>query len=255
MRVGIIGFKGFVGSAFYDVFSADKGCKVTGVSKKNYESLIGQTFDLLINANGNSSKPLADREPMKDLEMNLVNTIRFLNDFKFGCFLHVSTVEIYPDKSHEKNTREDLLINPVGLSNYGFSKYLSEQAVMRYAKNWLVIRLAGMFGKNMKKGPAYDILEEGKLFISGRSELPFIETAEVARIAKGLIERQRFNRIYNIVGKGSIQLSQFARLANVKLSSEGEETRTLRVSTEKLERETGLPSTIDSIKQFLSKHM
>ena len=134
-----------------------------------------------------------------------------------------------------------------------FSKYLSELIVKRYAHNWIIIRLAGMVGEGMKKGAVYDLITRHKLFVSKQSRYQFIETKEVARISKILIERKRFGEIYNIVGKRNIELSKVARIFKVKLTSNGKDKYIFNVSTNKLEKEINLPTTIRTVKDFYNK--
>ena len=251
MEIGIIGWEGFVGSAFYEVFSKDRKYHVTGIGRKNYDAAKGTRFDILINCNGNTSKRLAETEPVKDFEMNAVSTMRILHDFPSKAYVHISTIEVYNDTSSHEKTREDSVIEPDLLSNYGFSKYIGELIARKYAKKWLILRLGGMVGKNMKKGPAYDILTLHKLFVSEKSEYLFINTAEVARIAKLLAERGRWGGIYNVVGNGSVALEKFAQLAGVKLAGSGKEVRKFSVSTEKITGETDLPTSQEAVSEFL----
>jgi dTDP-4-dehydrorhamnose reductase len=251
MRVGIIGYKGFVGSALYTVFSNSKNLEVVGIGRAEYPDYVGKNFDVLINANGNSSKLLAEREPKKDFEMNVLATLNSLRDFSFNKYVYVSTIDIYCDKSASESTSEDAIISPSKLSNYGFSKYLGEILTQKYAVDWLILRLGGMVGENMKKGPAYDILNLQKLFVSSKSHFQFINTHEVANITKYLIENNRMG-IYNIVGDGNIQLSDFAALAKIKLTSEGTDVMDYNVSCGKLKLDIKIPSTMETIETFLA---
>lgn len=250
--VGIIGYRGFVGSAFYSLFSQDNNYSVDGIGRENYENARGQAFDILINCNGNSSKRMADAEPEKDWEMNVKFTERFLSDFPSRHYLHISTVEVYNDRSDSEKCSEDSAIYPSLLSNYGKSKHGGEQAARRHP-SFLILRLAGMVGPGMSKGPAYDILALHKLFISEKSRLHFMHTREVARIAKLLAEKGRWGETYNVVGKGNILLSEFAEIAGVKLSSAGKEEMQFAVPTAKLEKETAIPSSTETVRSFISE--
>jgi nucleoside-diphosphate-sugar epimerase len=251
MRVGIIGFKGFVGSAFFKVFSEDKGCKITGIDKENYERFLGSDFDILINADGNSNKRLADSDPIIDFNMNVIDTLKFISDFEYKHFIHISTVYVYSDRSTESATREGTCIELERLTNYGMSKYISELIVKKYCKSWMILRLAGMVGPNMKKGPAFDILNLKKLFISSKSRLNFLSTTDVANISKQLVAKKRWNEIYNVVAKESVELSEFARLAQIKLSSEGKEKQIYNISSKKIEKEFKMPKSADVVSKFI----
>ncbi len=248
MKVGIIGYKGFVGSAFYKVFS--QGNEAVGIDRHNYQASKGGKFGLLINVNGNSSKRLADTEPEKDFEMNVASTLRFLHDFEFAHYLHISSVDVYNDLSSTGSSNEEAKIDSAKLSNYGLSKYIAELVTKKHAKSWMILRLGGMVGKNMAKGPAYDILKLGKLFISPSSKYQFINTFEVASIAKKLVEKGKWGQIYNIVGKGNISLEEFAKMAKVNLSETGKQEQVFNISTEKIEKECKISSTPETVKRF-----
>ncbi len=250
MKIGIIGCQGFVGSAFCSVFSQGNQHEVEGIGRSNLHLMKGARFDILINANGNSSKRLADADPKKDFEMNVDATVGFLEDIACEHYIHLSTVEVYSDKSQKEATREDAAIDPAKLSNYGSSKYSGELAAKKHAKSWLVLRLAGMVGPGMKKGPAYDILHDGKLYLSEKSRLHFMDTREVARIAMLLCEKGKWGETYNVAGKGSLELLEFARIAGVKLSSSGSEKVLFDISTEKLEREVKVMPSEEAVRAF-----
>jgi len=252
VKVGIIGFRGFVGSAIYNCFAEDKRYETTGIEKDSYGQLKGGEFHLLINANGNSNKPLADKNPQPDFEMNVTNTLHFLHDFSYSHFLHISTADVYPDKTKPQNTLEDTPVNPHSLSNYGFSKYLGELMVKQHAKSWLILRLAGMVGKGVKKGAMYDVLALQKLFVSPQCKYHCMDTADVARIAKALYEKEKWGEIYNVVGKGSIELCEYAKLAGVQLKETGTSLAVFNVSTQKLEKELEVPSSLQAAKNFVA---
>jgi nucleoside-diphosphate-sugar epimerase len=253
MKVGIVGYRGFVGSALYGAFCADKKYEAVGIDRDNAHLMKGSMFDILVNANGNSSKRLADADPQRDLEMNVAATIGFLTSIACVRYVHISTVEVYNDKSSAKSTDEDAKIDPASLSNYGFSKYCGELAARKYAKSCMVLRLAGMVGPGMKKGPAYDILSHGRIYLSEKSRLPFMDTREVARIAKLLCERGKWGETYNVVGRGSVQLSEFAKIARIRLSSAGKEEAIFRISTGKLECETGVMASEEAVRRFVGE--
>ena len=253
MKVGIIGHGGFVGSAFFEAFSQDKAYSVAGIGRQEYPSLKGEEFDLLVNCNGNSSKRLAESGPADDFDANASATVRALFDFPCRHYVHISTVEVYNDKSDGKATREDARVDPGKLSNYGFSKYCGELAARKYAKSCMVLRLAGMVGPGMKKGPAYDILALGRLFISSKSALHFMHTRDVARIAKLLCKQGKWGETYNVVGRGALGLSEFASIAGVELSSEGKDVEMFSVSTEKLQAACPVPDSRGTVKGFVGE--
>ncbi len=250
MKVGIVGYQGFVGSALYGEFGKG-GNTVVGIGRDNYKPLAGHHFDILVNADGNSSKPLAEKDPKKDFQMNVGATLDMLHDFQCDGYVHISSIEVYADTGSDRATLEDAKIEPERLSNYGFGKYLGELVARKHAKRWLILRLGGMVGRNMKKGPAYDILERGMLYVSEKSRYQYMNTEAVARIARELVQKGRWGEIYNVVGKGNIELGEFAKLAGVKLVKSGAQALKFDVSCGKLAGEMPVPATLETVKELI----
>lgn len=249
--VGVIGYRGFVGSAIFEVFSSDDKYETIGIGSDGNVTGFSETLDLIINADGNSSKILADKDPIKDFDMNVNSSLRFLKGFNYVSYIHISTSEVYNDVSNHELTKESAEIDVSQLSNYGVSKLCSEALVKHYAREWIILRLGGMVGKNMKKGPVYDIINLHKLFVSPNCRYQFINTLTVAHIAKQLFERGRYMQIYNVSGKGNVQLSDIAKLAGIKLESFGDVEYTYNVNIDKIGNEFDIPSTTDTITRFL----
>ena len=68
--ITIIGGNGFVGSAYARLLAA-QGVPHQVVTRENYASLRGGACDVLINANGNSKKFLAAREPLNEFDQSV----------------------------------------------------------------------------------------------------------------------------------------------------------------------------------------
>lgn len=151
MRIAVLGYKGFVGSAIYQHFSDSGKYEVVGIGRENYASFIGEHFDVFINANGNSKKLLAAKEPKYDFEMNVKTTLDTLLDFKTDKYVYISSVDVYNDVSNPANNHEDAAIQAEKLSNYGFDKYLGELVVKKHAHNWIILRPGGMVGEGLRK--------------------------------------------------------------------------------------------------------
>jgi nucleoside-diphosphate-sugar epimerase len=181
--------------------------------------------------------------------MNVDATRRFQEEFPCKHYVHLSTVEVYNNKSSREATREDAAIDPGLLSNYGKSKHAGELEARKHP-SFLILRLAGMVGPGMKKGPAYDILHDGRLYLSEKSRLHFMDTREVARIAMLLCERGKWGEAYNVVGKGALELSEFAHIAGVRLTECGKEKVLFGISTEKLEKECRVPTSEEAVRAF-----
>src|SRR5579859_7226536 len=144
----ILGSNGFIGNNLLNDLGG------IGITKENYA---GQDCDVLINANGNSRKLLPETDPLTDFDLTVRNTMKSIMDFHFNIYIYVSSCEVYGDLSLKENTKEETNIDIFNVSRYGLSKYLAECIVKKYCKKWIILRLNGPIGPNMKKGPVYDI--------------------------------------------------------------------------------------------------
>lgn len=213
----LLGYKGFVGSAIAKHLRLKK-IKFIGIDRSNYNDFIGKKCDIFINADGSSRKRLAEEDPRKDFELNVVSTLNSVIDFHFRKYVLISSVDVYPDFSNPKNNRETAKINPEKLSNYGLSKWIGEQIVRKYCNNWLIFRLGSMVGEGLKKNAIFDLSYKQALYVHPRSTYQYINTAEVARLVYFLKGKNK--EVFNICGKGVVALEEVAAYLGVKLMKE-----------------------------------
>jgi nucleoside-diphosphate-sugar epimerase len=203
----IVGGRGLLGSAFV------RACERTGrpfaiLDRENYANYIGQHCELLINANGNSRKPLARERPLEDFDSSVRSVRATLCDFHFERYIHLSSCDVYPDCSQPAFTNEDVLLDPAAQSPYGFHKHLAELCVRHNAANWIILRCGGFVGPGLKKNAIYDILHERPLWLDPASELQFLHTDEAARIVLDLADRKINREVINLCGRGTIALRE-----------------------------------------------
>lgn len=191
----VIGCDGFIGS------NLCKDLNCVGISKENYNENIGN-YDVIINANGNSSKILPEHDPILGFDLNVRNTLKTVVDFKFDTYIYLSSCEVYGNGE----TSEDVIINIPSLSRYALSKYLAECVVKNYCKRWIILRLNGVIGPNLKKGAIFDILHGDKLWISDESQFQLIHTKYISELVTLLINKGIANEIINVTGIDSIML-------------------------------------------------
>jgi nucleoside-diphosphate-sugar epimerase len=256
MNVFVLGGEGFVGSAF--VRAASKRHQVAAITRRTYQQFRGKACDLFINANGNSKKFLADRDPAAEFDASVASVLRSLLDFPAKQYVYLSTIDIYPHVDGPRRNRETAEIDPAKLSRYGLHKYLAEQLVRKYANRWLICRLGGMVGQDMWKNSIYDILHDQPLRVNADSEYQFMNTDDVAKIVLKLAGRRLENEVFNVCGAGCIRLAEVARLAGKpELKYAGDQPRTERyeVSVAKLEAQFTVPKTAETVRDFLRGHL
>lgn len=245
MRVVVLGAKGFVGSAFAAFLEA-QGFQVVGVSRDDYDRFAGTSCDVLVNAAGNSSKRLADRNPLEDFDRNVRATLKALVDFPARTVLHLSSIDVYNDLSDPARNAEDVPVVPETLSPYGFNKWLAERVVRRHAPRAVIFRLGGMFGRNSRKGPAHDILKGLPIWVSPASRFLFLDTATVARLAWALHDRA--GETFNLTAADNLSLDEFAALVEKPIAEvRGKEVLTYRISVEKVSAIVPLPTSREAV--------
>jgi nucleoside-diphosphate-sugar epimerase len=252
MKIGIIGYKGFVGSAIFAQFWAKYSSNVFGISRENYGEA-PREYDIVINANGNPKKRLGDSDPKLDFDMNVVSTQKSLFDFKFKRYVFISTVEVYNSHDDPELNKEDQEIEEEYISNYGFDKYMAEKIVRRYAKNHLIFRLGGMVGPNLKKNMVYDIINLGKTFVSPLSKFQYIDTPSVARAIEDVIDQGIENEMFNICGDDTISGEEVADMAgkslDMNLYEQPKENYNVNIS--KICRFTTVPKSRDAVRKYI----
>lgn len=252
MNVFVLGGKGYVGSAF--VRAASKRHQVTAVDLDNYQDFRGRSCDLLINANGNSKKYLAEQDPAAEFDASVQSVLRSLVDFPAKRYVYLSTIDVYPCVDNPRRNRETTIIDPAKQSRYGLHKYLAEQLVRRYAASWLICRLGGMVGAGMWKNSIFDILHDRPLRVSAASQYQFMNTDDVAKIVLTLARRRPENDVFNVCGAGRISLAEIASLAGKpppQYALEAPCIERYEVNVEKLQALLTVPQTAATVRRFV----
>ena len=210
-KVFILGGNGFIGSELvtyfkhynYDVFS---------ITRKNYKKFVKKKCNLFINANGNSRKYFASKYPIDDFKLNVIGTINSVFDFKYDKYVFLSSIDVYGNFNKKTSTKEKTKINKNTLSYYGFTKKISEELIQKYTEKYLIIRLGGVLGKNLKKNPIFDISNNKKLFVHPKSKFSFISTYDIFNF---ILKTEKINNeIFNVSGEGTLTISDVIKFFN-----------------------------------------
>lgn len=201
----LIGGSGFVGSGFVR-YCRSRGLPHQVITRDNYGRFAGTSCDVLVNANGNSRKYLADRDPVAEFDQSVRSVAVSLAAFSAGTYVLISTGDVYNDPSRPETSREDRDLDIAGKSRYGLHKFLAERLVIGAHPNWLVVRAGGFVGPGIKKNAIFDILTGGKIWLSADSELQFIHTDHAAAIVMGIVERGVRREVVNLGGQRTVRL-------------------------------------------------
>lgn len=246
----LIGGRGLVGSAFARLCEAT-GRRYAILDRESYPHYRGQSCRLLINANGNSRKPLAKTDPLADFDASVRSVRASLTDFHFERYIHLSSCDVYPDCSSPQATQESVAPDIALQSPYGFHKYLAEQCVRHAAPDWLIFRFGGFIGPGLKKNAIFDILHGGPLWLDPASELQFLHTDAAARIVLELAEGQSTREVYNLCGRGTIALEEVMAASGKRVAVQPSSPRVrYDVSIEKISRLVEIPETRSAVLEF-----
>ena len=142
MTKALVGYTGFVGSNIYASGDFD-----AVYNSKNIEDAYGTCPDLLIYAGLRAEKYLANNAPDKDFELivRAEENIKKINPRKLVL---ISTIDVFKNPI---DVDENSVIDTEGLQAYGYNRYQLECWVRENYPDALIIRLPGLFGKNIKK--------------------------------------------------------------------------------------------------------
>lgn len=254
MKVFILGAKGFVGSAFVRYCQAKK-IEFAAIDKNNYHRYISKSCDILINANGNSKKFLAEQNPALDFKLSFLSVEKSLQDFKTKKYIYISSIDVYNNVSNPKENKEETRICVSRQSFYGFHKYLAEQIVKKYTREWLIVRCGGFVGQGLKKNSVFDILNYSPLRVHISSQYQYLPVDELPKIVFFLIKKRVFKEIFNVCGKGLMSLNEAAVLIpNYKLryAANNNQKEVYNININKLNSLYRVPSTAQSVKEFIN---
>jgi nucleoside-diphosphate-sugar epimerase len=250
----VLGGSGFVGSAVVAA-ARQRGIDALAVSRANYAEARGMSCDVLVNANGNSKKYLAAEDPAGEFELSVSSVMRSLADFRPGLYVHLSSIDVYPDHYPPDLNRETCDIRPERLSAYGFHKYLAELLVRRHAARWLILRMGGFVGPGLRKNSIYDLLKARPLRVHADSEYQYLHTSTLGNVVFDLVDRGGHGEIFNAAGAGTVRLSEVASWipgCDPRTHGENPPLERYEVDTAKLGGLLPLPSTRDTVRRFVA---
>ena len=149
--ISLVGYTGFVGS---NIYAAGKD-KIDAVyNSKNIEEAYGTNPDLLIYAGLRAEKYLANNAPEKDMEL-IIQAEENITKINPKNLVLISTIDVF---KNPVDVDENTAIATEGLHAYGLNRYRLEQWVRERYPEAVIIRLPGLFGRNIKKNFIYDFI-------------------------------------------------------------------------------------------------
>ncbi len=150
-KISLVGYTGFVGSNIL----AAAGLAIQGLyHSQNISEAYGTHPDLLIYAGLRAEKYLANSAPEEDMGkvIEAEENIRRISPKKLVL---ISTIDVFKDP---RDVDENSRVETEGLAAYGLNRYRLELWARENFPDSLIIRLPGLFGKNIKKNFIYDFI-------------------------------------------------------------------------------------------------
>ena len=149
MIIDIVGYSGFVGSNLSLSYNFDHS-----YNSKNVESGYGSSPDILVYAGVTGTKYIANKFPEQD-QLIIDNAIKNIINFAPKKLVLISTIDVFvkPDQLNEDD-------EPTSTPDftYGYHRKKLEEWVQSNIEDYLIVRLPGIYGRNIRKNFIYDII-------------------------------------------------------------------------------------------------
>lgn len=150
----LIGYTGFVGQTLIKQTSFTDFYRSTNIS-----DIKGRCFDTIVCSGAPAVKWLANKEPEKD-QQSIDLLIDCLKQARCKKIILISTVDVFSDAN---GINEKTQVETHGLHPYGLNRYRLESFVRDNFDDYLIIRLPGLVGPNLKKNIVYDFLNNNNI--------------------------------------------------------------------------------------------
>ncbi len=183
----LVGHTGFVGSNLLESNAFDL-C----FNSKNIANSFGLNPNLLVYSGVRAEKFLANKDPENDFKI-ILDAIENIKKINPKQIVLISTVDVYPDPiAVNENTEIDSDI----LQPYGKNRLYLENWVASNFNDYLIIRLPGLFGKNIKKNFIFDLIS---VIPSMLNEVKYQELASYNWIVKSYtLQENGFYKLNNL---------------------------------------------------------
>ena len=147
--MNIVGYTGFVGSNLCLSHRFDH-C----YNSRNIEEAYGTKPDVLIYAGVTGTKYIANKFPEKDLQM-IESAIGNIQNIAPKKLVLISTIDVFVKP---ENLNEDDAPTSEADFIYGYHRRKLEEWVIHNIVDYLIVRLPGIYGANLKKNYIYDLI-------------------------------------------------------------------------------------------------
>ena len=145
----LVGYTGFVGS------NLAASTKFDGLyNSKNVKEAYGTNPDVLYYSGVPAAKFIANKFPDMDMAV-MRGAVENIKKIKPKKLVLISTVDVYKDPNGKD---EDSIMDTDGQEAYGKNRLWLENQVKEICPDYHIVRLPGLYGKNIKKNFIYDFI-------------------------------------------------------------------------------------------------
>lgn len=221
-KILIIGAKGMLGTDLVKIFEADNNYQVIkadvsniDITKKdqvdNFITLIKPNYVINAAAYTDVDKCEEEKEICNQVNGYALEYVAKACKNNKSVLVHISTDYVF-DGNKSEGYKEDDVIDPV--NQYGKSKAIGEQMVIKNLDNYYIIRISWLFGKSGK-----NFVETMLGLVRDRSELKVVNdqhgkptyTVDLAKGIKNLIESKADYGSYHLPNEGETTWYDFAK--------------------------------------------
>lgn len=145
----LVGYTGFVGSNLASSTKFDHY-----YNSKNIAEAYNTKPELLVYSGVRAQKYVANKNPEKDFS-SILNAIDNIKKIKPKKIILISTIDVY---GNPENVFEDTDVIRNGQMSYGSNRLYLEDWVENSFSDYSIVRLPGLYGKNIKKNFIYDLI-------------------------------------------------------------------------------------------------
>ena len=147
--ISIVGYSGFVGSNLCASFDFDGKYDI-----KNITEAFGTNPDVLYYSGVPAQKFIANKFPQQDFE-TVVEALDNMKKIGPKKVVLISSVDVYKEPNGKN---ESSFMDKEDLHPYGANRLWLEEQVKENFEDYLIVRLPGLYGINIKKNFIYDYL-------------------------------------------------------------------------------------------------
>lgn len=251
-----MGGSGLVGNSFVNELNK-RGAKVLSLTSQNFDLYSSKKIstNYFVNANGNSYRFKANKDPLWDFEKSVYSLAKSLKYFKSQKYIFFSSIDVYSDKSNPLNNHEDIIIDPTRLDHYGNNKFTAENILKQYHQNYLILRLGSVVSNISQKGPFYD-LSQNKLYINKKSYLSVIDIENIHKAFFALQDKEISNEIFNLTCSGNVFVKDIIEKYQLNITknsaSNNADVYEYNVSNKKISKILKIQSSIDVAEKYFN---